>query len=788
MRLIFIISILLGFTFSFVASASKIVKDDQKKIFVDDQIRFAAGLSDRQYYDAAINEYQRLIKKFPDDPITAEAYLRMAETYAVKNDYSKAFEIFNEFFVKFPKIRILTSAQLRYALVLYKSAQPDSIKKSLQILNKLKKSPDTSNVIRDAAIFHLGNIFKERGEVKKAEKEFALIAYKKINSEMDKYKAFAAMNLAEIKLFNDAVDLLTPLSNSLSLPNYILSAATWQLAELYRKEKQYSKAAELFARCTIIASDKETIVQALYKRLECIYLMKDYSTLIKEVDKQLTQKETLSKLMEERIRYLQALALRKNKFYKQALSVLNSIFSSTVDIDLKEKSLFAIVETFAMKNNTRAGVRLLEKLINSNSIPPNILTEPLLFIINDSKNNPEYLSMIDSLLKRKKLTLKYRNLLILKKSDLLVISGKFIDAEKLLSNLKDINDIDIKPFLLFKQANIFLNLNKNQLALQKYKTLCENFPKSELYTKALLQMGILLLDNKNTFSDAQDCFKKIFKNYKDSQEGKYALFYIAYIYFVQKKFNDAQQIYSHLLKSKIPDNLKNNTLLYLSWIYLKKKELPEAIKIIKNNTHIIDSAPEAFLFELAQATKNLDLDIAESALKTLLKNKNKENLQLTLIEYAEIKEKKGELKLAIKSLKQALEINKQDALTERARFNIARILSLQKKNQEAVLVFEKCLENPVDKDIAAKARLGLAKLLALDKDRLKTANRYAMAVFILSDNSEIASQAMLLSIKLSIQMKRKKEALSTFNELSSRFPKIASTPEVINLKKEIDSL
>ena len=56
------------FTCSSLISA-KTVTDDQKLIYIDDQIRFADGLVSRGHYNLAIAEYLRLIEKFKDEPM-----------------------------------------------------------------------------------------------------------------------------------------------------------------------------------------------------------------------------------------------------------------------------------------------------------------------------------------------------------------------------------------------------------------------------------------------------------------------------------------------------------------------------------------------------------------------------------------------------------------------------------------------------------------------------------------------------------------------------------------------
>jgi tetratricopeptide (TPR) repeat protein len=434
---------------------------------------------------------------------------------------------------------------------------------------------------------------------------------------------------------------------------------------------------------------------------------------------------------------------------------------------------------------------MLKNLIKNNSVSGDTMAEPLIILIRDSNNNPEYLSMIDSLIQKKTLNKKNLNLLLLRKADILEQSGKFKDAEKAVLKILSSDEKSLMPFALYKSASILARTGNKSKAIEHCRTILKKYNKSTIYPAALLKTGILLLEDKKTRQESLIYFKQLTARFQKTPESKTAAFYMAYIDFLDNNYPKAQEQLISLqkkLKSINENSLSINTHIYLIWTYIKQKKTDEALKVIQDSPEkFLIGAPENFLQDFAEYFKKIKPVQAEKALTVLLKADNPVTRQRALIKLAEL-QIPDRKKAAEHNIKKALDLNADKRLTQIARFKLAELLMYTGKKEEAVLLFEKCLENPIDKNIAAKARLGLAEILSYDKERLLTANRYAMSVFILSKDAETASKAMLLSIKLSIKLKNKTEAQSTFKELQSRFPEIAKTKTAQKLKKMIDAL
>jgi TolA-binding protein len=774
-----------------IDAGSREIRNDQKQLFVDDQIKFASGLAERHYYSAAADELKRLINKFPDDPVVAEAYLTLGETYAKQKQFDNAEKAFEAFFSKFPKIRIYKSARLRYAVALLSASDRKYKSKAIDILTDLINDKTAPSVVREAAVYHLGRTLAELGRKKEAVKILSMTAYSKAENESDKFKAFAALELAGLISPEKGAELLLPLTETVSLPSYILTPVTWKLAGIYKETKQYRKAAELYAKCSVLFTSEEAGKEALYKRLESLFLAGDYQSVISESNKILTSDKDTENELIQKISYIKALALVKKNFHKQALGIFRSVFSKTVDSDLKAKSLYSLIESLSVLNKHKTAAEMLSKLISSSSLPGDITAEPLLYLIKHSKNSTEFLPMLNRLIAKKGLSRKNLNLLILKKADILEKAGKLKDAEEEIKKILSGGENTITPYALYKSASILAKKGKKSEALEQCRIILKKYNKSSVYPAALLKTGILLLEDKKTEKEAAVYFKQLITKFRNLPEAETASFYIAYIDFINNNYSKAEKLFEKLfknLKSSEDRSLSINTGIYLVWTYIRQNKREKIIEFIKKaGTDFLLGSPESFLQDFSDYLKKTNPELAEKALMRLLKSKNPVTRQNALIKLAELQISENS-KEAEKNIKKALELDADEKLTQLARFKLAELLMNTGKKEEAVLLFEKCLENPTDKAVAAKSRLGLAKLLASDKDRLKTANRYAMSVFILSKDPETASEAMLLSIRLSIKLKNKKEAESTFKELESRFPKIAESSEAQQLKKEISLL
>ena len=765
-------------------SSAKPVTNDQKKVYIDEQIRFADGLVQRRHYDLAIDEYKGLIEKFPDSELVAEAWIELAQAYAAKKDYINSFATFTLFFEKFPNTRILPAGRLKYAIILNKSGSEKNKQKAIRILLELKKDSKTPEIINEAAIFHLGKIYQKNQQYKKAEREFLQIAKKKATSKKDNFRAYAAFEMAEIREkqnnLTEAIALLAPLAESTSLPPEIYNSILWKLSNLLYAKKEFKKAANLFAKTAIIFPKTVTGNEARYRRLECLYRIGEYPQVITEVDK-LTKPETekIVNIAPERLYYIKALALRKLNFHQQAVRLLSSILKETDNAKIRPLVAYAYIESLLTLGKIKEAREKTNLFIMQNNLPSDTIKDTILLLLAHSRNNRDNISILNSALKTMKKGSEPAGSLLLKKAALLIEENKKPDAEKIYRKLSVNAYKKLRPYALMGLAQMLEQQQKNKEALATYQTILETFPNTLIYPDTMLRIAVLLLKDKKQWETAKIYLSDIAKRFPESPAALSAIFYTAYVSFYEKQYTLAETLLLDIVKRKgLSSELYSDINIYLAWIYLKTKQIKKAVAII-NKEEILERAPAQFLFELGENTTKKDPETARKAFTKLATFDNQEYKQQALIGLANAQLALGDAVKAIGSLKKAVQVDANPLLTSSAITQLGNLLFMRGKKNEAVMAFEKCLDNPVDKRNSAIARLGLAKILAEDKERLKTANRYAMSVFILSNDKKICSEAMLLSIKISIEMGNKEEAKSTWKEFSTRFPDLAKNEQAL---------
>ncbi|MEM4248524.1 MAG: tetratricopeptide repeat protein, partial [Candidatus Nanoarchaeia archaeon] len=180
------LSSFLIFSSIFSASAAP-VTDDQKEIYIDEQIRLAEALKQREYYQLAIEEYKRIISDFPDDPLIADAWCGLGETFCLAGDYKNGAEAYATFLKKYPQLPISDSVQLAYATAFAK-AYPEKLSESVKIISQIAENNAKDEKIRESAIYALGKLYLDFGNSIEAEKSFIKLAEKPIRDKEDKIR------------------------------------------------------------------------------------------------------------------------------------------------------------------------------------------------------------------------------------------------------------------------------------------------------------------------------------------------------------------------------------------------------------------------------------------------------------------------------------------------------------------------------------------------------------------------------------------------------------------------
>lgn len=777
------------FLLSFIILA-KPVTNDQKKVYIDEQIRFADGLVARGHFDLAIEEYKRLIEKFPKDELVAEAWIQLAEAYADKKDFTNSFKTFETFFDHFPNIKITPAASLRYALTLYKSNDEKNKEKAIRLLNKLKSNSKIPLIIQEASAYHLGKIHLKSKNLKQAEALFLSLAKKKVLDKSHNFRAYAAIELASIKSPKEAIIILQPIIETTTLPPEIIKSAAWQLGDLLYEDQQFGEAAAVFAKLTILYPDSLMGKEARYRRLECLYRMQDYTQVVSETDKLLKSKKLLNIKSPERLLYLKALALKKLKFYPQAITIFQQLFNKKENSNIWPLAAYSFIECLLEEKKEKDAAQTVLIYTIRNDLPPDTLKDIILLLINFSNNNPKYISLIDNALKNIPEKEEAYSSLQLKKAALLIKSGQESEAIKIYQKVAANGVEFLRPYALMGLAQTYSSQNKNNEAIGAYKKILKNYPKTPLYADSMLRIAVLLLQDKKQWQNAADYLKNLVTRFPDTEQAASAIFYQAYMMFEEKKYSEAEKKLIMLTSDKeISEEIRQDAINYIIWIYLRMERMDEARLAIKESEKsILERGSPLFLNEMADAILDKNPEMAAKAYTKAAQKGNPQQQQEALLGLAEAQIKLGDPVKAIETLKTAAKINQDPVLTATAQNKLGNLLFSRGKKTEAVLIFEKCLENPVNKTVSAQARLGLAKILAVDKASQKRANRYAMSVFILSNDPEICSEAMLLSMNISIEMGNKKEAESTWEEFSKRFPKLAEKPEALKTKAKLDKM
>lgn len=757
------------------------VTNDQKKIYLDEQLRLADGLMQRKHYALAIEEYQRLIRRFPNDELAAEAWSQLAEAFAAAGNIPQSIITYNHFFRKFPNVRTSDASKINYAKILCKTGDPKNKDMGISILLNIKNMNDKSELLRDAATYYLAKIYYDSGEKIKADSEFKLLADKKITSKDQIFRALARLELAmtfkEEKKNNDALEILKSLTENKNTAPEVLDTALQVTAAIYCEQKQFLQASETYKQLFILLPETKSGKEALYKQLECLLFAKEYANLIRESDNYLRNFQN-NDLDINRLFFLKAYALQQQKSFKSALELFLKILDSREkDSDFFQKAAYQSIECLIAEKKLKKAYDTAQKFISNPHISADIRIDIVSLIISNTEkleDSIRFLVIAISKCKNKKL----KNNLLLKLADQQLESDQ---VENAIANYRIVSataNKKLRPYGLMGAASCLRKLGKNKDALAAYETIIKDFSDSESLPEALLQSALIMLNDNNNPVIAQKYLLAIKKNFRTHPLCRYALFYLGYLNFYGENWENAEADFMELLQGKNSDPaLAANAKLYLGWTYLKSDRKKESLEIFNNlikTPQVIEMASPELLTLLGKIfLESNNPDAAMTCYNILLKSPDKIHNQQALLGLSFVEKQHGNAEKTVSYLREAIKLEADPETTCEACAYLGETLAAHGNKSEALLFFEKCLESPADRNASARARLGVARILSEEKDRLQTANRYAMSVFILCNDPEISSEAMLLSMDLSLRMGKYSEAQSTWLELEKRFPEIA---------------
>lgn len=769
------------------------IANDRKNVLIDEQLRLADGLYKRGHYALAIDEYMKILEQFPNDPLAADALSQLADAYSAAGDLEKALGNYKIFLLKFPRIKTTGAVKVNYALALLKTGKNEERTEAVSILKEIMKSADCTEIVRNAAAYNLAKFYSDSGESIMAKAGFKELASKKISSSDDIYAAFAKIELASIldseSKAEEAANLLKSLIDNKKTPPEILCPALNYLATVHYREKEYLNAAETYEQLWLLFPESAAGKEAYYKKYECLFLAKEYLQLIRGIDRALEKPDKGIHPGNEMLLYLKASAQMEQGAHKDAYQTFSDIINSpSASAEYVSKASLQAVKCLIMQNRIQDAEKEARNLFKRGKVLSQSRTGISEAICASLKKPYEKISFMKEAVDTAR-DLKERNIMKVALADLYFNLSQPDNALSLYRDILNGCDNELKPSCYFGIARIFETAGNEKGAIENYRRITGEFPKSSLYPEALLKCAVLMLYENPGSEESKEILTSLTKDYSGNKDiyGN-ALFYLAYIDFSKGNFLDAFEVLKKIADDGKYDNgLRFLSKQYLLWCFVSANMMADADKLFVE----LSSSSENFPYVnpellLILGKKYDERGKAEYSLKcyqALAKNNNPDYRLKALIGLGQLMENKGDNEKAVSLYKEGEKIKTEDKDLYSELLSLIGTALMKKGNKnEAVLMFEKCIELSAGKAASDRSRLGLAKILSDSAEDLNRANRYAMQVFILSKDPVLSEEAIILSIEISLKQNKRDEAKATFDELKKRFPQALKKDKVKNLQ------
>ena len=778
---------------SFQPLISAEIANDRKNLMIDEQLRLADGLFKRGHYSLAVDECRKILEQFPSDPLAADALSQIADAYSASGNLEKALENYKLFLLKFPRIKTTGAVKVNYAIALLKTGRKEDGTEALSILSEIKKSGECTAMIRDAAAYNLAKFHSDSGESIKARAEFKELSSKKISSGDDIYAAFARIELASILdsegKGEEAANLLKSLVDNKNTPSEILCPALNYLAEMHFREKEYLKAAEAYEQLWLLFPESAEGKEAYYKKYECLFFAKEYLTLVRAIDRALEKPDRTVDSKTEILVYLKASAQMEQGSYREAgQAFLKIINSPSASIEYVSRASLQVIKCLLLQNKTQEAMKEARDLLKRDRMLSRSKVSVSEMICSALQKPFEKISFMKETVATAR-DVKERNILRLALADLYFNLSQPDNALSLYRDILNECENELKPSCHFGIAKIFEAAGNERESLESYRKITGGFPESALYPEALLKCAVLMLYEKPGSEESREILLKLTKDYSGNKDiyGN-ALFYLAYMDFSKGNFMDAFEVFKKIAgDGKYDSGLRFLSKQYLLWSFVSANMAADADKLFLELSSSHENFPSVNPDLLLLLGKKYDeKDKSEYSLKcyqALAKNNNPDYRLKALTCLGRLMEKNGDNDKALSFYREGEKIKTEDKeLYSELLSHLGMALMKRGNRNEAVLVFEKCIETSGDNSASARSRLGLAKILSESEEDLNRANRYAMSVFILSGEPSLSEEAIILSIEISLKQNKRGEAKATFEELKKRFPQALKRDKVKNLQ------
>ncbi len=748
---------------------------DLNQTRAEEQFQFAEGLRQREFYDLAAREYEKVVTDFSTSDKVPNANYFQAECLWRLGDTEKAIALLDELRTRYQDQAIGQRALIKLATILFETGK---LKYASQLLRYAYETPIFKGEVRESVIYYLGVIAVKDEQFPEATSLFSEIVSKK-PTEAHAYHPYALLQLGYLNLnlgrSDQASRYFDRLSENAHVPEPVVEEALFQRGEIAYLKGNYLTAAESYTRLLHDYPEGRFLDNAWLKRNRSYLNLRNYQKIIDLFSERTAQDLPVS----DESLYIHGLALVNLGYCQQAEAVLHDLTSRFPESDYQVYAEYELIQCHFNGKSFDDGLARIkifkEKFDDSKLISDVYFLEGQLLLNMDRLTTA--VQALEAGLARFGAPWAYYD-------DAAVALG---DTYRKLKEYKKAAESYMKLLISNSYAHpaqaLFLAAHSESLAgdglaaFSAYEWIIRDYRQSSEAPLALLAMAEIRIRDR-AYADAIEILQRYFVEFSEHESAIKAIYLRGMVYYAIEEFDAAvSDLREFVGKTASHENIDHNQakliLVYSLWESKNEKEGLEIFAEILQGDEQGRKAIAPYFLDAA-AIRFIDLNnfrMAENCLTLMKENSDPKVGFLGMIGLGKIALKKGDLDAAEKlfyDLK--IKTRKFPAIRGLTLSYLGETLRLLGRADEAHIAFQEALKLEINEDYARiQVRLGLARLY-FEQQNLDEALRFAISVFVLFNDRELTPRAMLLAVQILAQQGKENEAKTTYDELEERYP------------------
>lgn len=755
--------------------AQEVVEKPDSKEF--EQFDFANGLFERTLYDMAITEYKKYQDSYPEGQFNQEVLFGLAESYYYDDDYEHAVEYFTAYLQAFPQEKSVSIANLRLGQSYFFM---EKYKNALASLNAINRG-DLDATYHSMLDYYLGRTLFRLGDLGQAIKYFSVVTRA---TDKDAPIAYSYFFLGDIfvkqQQYDDAI-----LNYSLSMENSreekIVSLALFRKGEAEFEASKYEDSQKTFKAVIERYGHLPLVMDAFKNLLMVEYKQGRFEDVVADFNAFVEGKRVEGLAFNTYL--IVADAYINLKDFVGALKIIADVPQGLqlgpdqlVQLYLKKVEILFVVGRFE---------EALEVLLTS---------------LNNAKINQDQIVFLraEAYFKLKdweKARVHYQEII-----DRFPQSA-FIDEARwslpLIDNQTGASEQAIAAFLKYyeegaddlKRENALYDVILLEVKIERWGEATKHaglfinqFMQSEKMERVAYLLGNLY-QKLNRHEQAAAVFNEYIKNVKQSDRLHEVYFLRGFSLQSMDKKKEALEAYAFVLDSQTKNTFYYSALKNSASIYLSLGEDASASTMFEHvvlefDDHDLNTTTILWLVDFLSKQKQHDRVVA--ILNRIEKKNDVQYDQATLAFYkAESYRGLGDSAGSIVSYERCIALDSEGELVGASRLGKGAALFEQKEFDQAQILLRQIIDDyPDDHALLIEARMLLAQIEE-SKGNLDQAIKDYMLVAILYQDVNLVPKALSRSAALFEQQGNISQALSTYQEIVSRFKQSPENEEAI---------